>query len=573
MTVHVVNVDDSRAGESLKHAMRHLLTVGVEAKDLTLSDDVRLLDPETRRVEQRFQHTPEPLLASWRAARQLASMTEPGDVVVMSDHGGLGGVFALDQAAADPTERRQLWTVAADSAFLGLRLVAKTHEGLPLPLDSQVDWEIVQYRWSQRVIASSPLAVTELAGIGVTAELIGEPAPAESDGGRPDPRHIWAPGPVSRRNQTGEVLRALTSLPAARITLSDEDTEDAIWTSSTWDALRHSREVLGGRVERRARPSERPTAIVLGDPYALPDPAVAVFRAEGIPVVVPRGGVASLIWPTAPTWDGADDLAQVLAGAESDASNPPAHPVTRWRSEIGAYRASERVREVSVAIPVFRDVRFLEECVDSVLGQELPPLEVLLVDDGSRSDEVDRVFADLTDRDRRVRTLHIEHRGVCAARNTAMEAMQGDTFLFVDSDDILLPTFLSRCAQALDSHENIWAAATWTEFFGSYEAIEAKPPFDERVGRRENPIISTSALVDARVREAGIRFASDLAFLFCEDWHFWSQIVAAGGALGLVPEALAKHRVHAGSGGYMRTELAHAIGRSRATEPLRRPRS
>jgi hypothetical protein len=75
------------------------------------------------------------------------------------------------------------------------------------------------------------------------------------------------------------------------------------------------------------------------------------------------------------------------------------------------------------------------------------------------------------------------------------------------------------------------------------------------------------------VRDKGIRFAEDLAFLYCEDWHFWSQIVAAGGRFGLVPEPLARHRVHPSSGGYLRTELAHAIGRSRATEPLRVLRS
>jgi GT2 family glycosyltransferase len=110
--------------------------------------------------------------------------------------------------------------------------------------------------------------------------------------------------------------------------------------------------------------------------------------------------------------------------------------------------------------------------------------------------------------------------------------------------------------------------ATWTEFFGDYEGVEAKPPFDPRVGRRENPIVSTAALVDIRVRDEGISFAPDLAFIFCEDWHYWSQIVAAGGRMGLVPRALVRHRVHQTSGGFQRTELAARIGTARAIEPL-----
>jgi hypothetical protein len=114
----------------------------------------------------------------------------------------------------------------------------------------------------------------------------------------------------------------------------------------------------------------------------------------------------------------------------------------------------------------------------------------------------------------------------------------------------------------------LWAVASWTEFFGDYEGIEAKPPFDRRVGLRKNPIVSTAALVDMSVCDAGIRFAPDLAFPFCEDWHVWSQIIAAGARMGLVPEPFVRHRVHPASGGFRRTELAHRIGKARALEPL-----
>lgn len=69
-----------------------------------------------------------------------------------------------------------------------------------------------------------------------------------------------------------------------------------------------------------------------------------------------------------------------------------------------------------------------------------------------------------------------------------------------------------RTADALRQDRSLWAVASWTEFFGDYEGIEAKPPFDRRVGLRKNPIVSTAALVDMSVRDAGIRFAPDLAF-------------------------------------------------------------
>jgi glycosyltransferase involved in cell wall biosynthesis len=218
---------------------------------------------------------------------------------------------------------------------------------------------------------------------------------------------------------------------------------------------------------------------------------------------------------------------------------------------------------------VYRDVRFLDECVESIIGQSQPPSEILLIDDGSRSAEVDAALERWAlNRQPPIRVLRQPNRGVCVARNALLEAMSGDAFLLVDSDDILERTFIEQTATALRANPDIDAVATWTEFFGDYQGVEAKPPFDHRVGRRENPIISTCVLVDMATRDRGIRFDPDLAFIYCEDWDFWARIVAGGGRFGLVPEPLVRHRVHDASGAHRRTELAHRIGQARATGRL-----
>jgi hypothetical protein len=563
VTIHLVGVEDLRTQASLDFVVQHLDTTDHELKSLSF-DHLERFDRQSRRVAKKFRHTPEPLIDSWRASQRLTALTQPGDVILMSDRGGLGGIFALEQASTDPELRRWLWTVAADSAFLEMRLIAATHEGFPMPLDSQIDWEVTQYRWSQRVIATSPLAASLVGVLDVAAELL-DVSPGESPPSFPvDVSRVWAPGPVSRRGQTGDIFRAMSSVEDVVVIVSDEDSPDEIWTGSSWEALRHSREVLGERVMRLPRPAETPGVIVMGDPFAPPSEDVVEYHLDGVPVVTPYGSVASLMWPSAPAWRTTDELVRILAGGSLELTQSPERTVEpAIRRGVG-----RRTPRVSVGIPVFRDVRFLRECVESVLEQEQEPIEVLILDDGSQSDEVDQALERVAALDKRVRVFHGEHRGVCVARNSMMEMMTGDSFVFVDSDDTLVPSFIGRCANVMTS-SNVWAVATWTEFFGAYEAIEAKPPFDRRVGLRENTIISTSALVDMRVRDEGIRFSPDLAFLYGEDWHFWSQIVAAGGEMGLVPAALARHRVHPSSGGYLRTDLAQAVGRSRATGPLR----
>ena len=567
--------DDSAARRTLEYARTIFEGDGIVFEDMVVADhQLPVTDRRGRRLDKEFQHTPEPLLRSWRSARRLMAHTKPGDVLLASDHSGLCGVFALMQRSLPAEERRDLWTLAADSRYLQLRVTASAHSGLPLPLDFILDWEITQYRHSDRVLATSPRARAELSRIGVAAQLLSPRAEdAAPLSGRA--RSWWVPGPVSRLNQTGEVLRALTSVSDVTATLSNEDADDEIWTGSTWEALRHSRDLLDDRVARAGQAPDDTDVTVLGNPLTAP-PSVTH------PVVVPKESVASLVWPGAPQWTEADDLAEILSGramppalrehGDKDVDLVPpleGGPAERSEAEGGSGAMVSPAQRISVGVPVFRDVRFLDECLNSILAQTTPPAEIVVVDDGSASAEVDDALDRWVKKDHRIRVLRGPHRGVCVARNRALELMTGDAFAFIDSDDTWEPEFLEHCATMLRGDDSLWAVATWTRFFGAYEAVEAKPPFDARTGSRENPIISTAALVDMKVRELGIRFQPDLAFLFCEDWHVWSQIVAAGGRIGLVPEPLANHRVHESSGGYLRTELAHALGKTRATEPLR----
>ena len=361
-------------------------------------------------------------------------------------------------------------------------------------------------------------------------------------------------------------MRAVASLQDGRLTVSNHDATDQIWSGSTWEALHGIRTVLGDRLRRADRPTDRPKAVIVGDPLTPPDPVTSSWRESGVPMLVSDGSVAAAIWADAPTWADEDDLASLLTGA----APPSVARSARWQGpSVSAPGDDSRARRVSVGVPVFGSTEFLDECVESILAQDQSPHEVLLIDDGSQSSAVDDALASWK---RRVPDLiridRQPNRGVCIARNRLIDSMTGDAFLLVDQDDVLDPLFIGRTAETLRQHTELWAVATWTEFFGDYSGIEAKPPFDRRVGLRENPIVSTAVLIDMSARDSGIRFAPDLAFLYCEDWHFWSQTVAAGGRFGLVPEPLVRHRVHSASGASQRTDHALEIGKARASEPL-----
>lgn len=96
---------------------------------------------------------------------------------------------------------------------------------------------------------------------------------------------------------------------------------------------------------------------------------------------------------------------------------------------------------LSIIIPVYNASATLPRCLDSILAQRgITDFELLLVDDGSK-DASAAICADYAARDSRIRVLRKENGGVSSARNLGLDKAQGEWVMFVDSDDVLLPTF------------------------------------------------------------------------------------------------------------------------------------
>ena len=94
--------------------------------------------------------------------------------------------------------------------------------------------------------------------------------------------------------------------------------------------------------------------------------------------------------------------------------------------------------KVSVVIPVYKVEPYLRRCVDSVLAQTLPELEIILVDDGS-PDNCPAICDEYAARDSRIRVIHKENGGLASARNAGLREVHGAYVFFLDSDDWLEP--------------------------------------------------------------------------------------------------------------------------------------
>ena len=126
---------------------------------------------------------------------------------------------------------------------------------------------------------------------------------------------------------------------------------------------------------------------------------------------------------------------------------------------------------ISVIVPVYKVEPYLARCVDSILAQTLPDLELWLVDDGS-PDGCPALCDAYAARDERVRVIHKENGGLSSARNAALDRFAGQYVCFVDSDDYL----------ALDALETMYAALCETD---ADVAVGNMRSFDENGTERD----------------------------------------------------------------------------------------
>lgn len=92
--------------------------------------------------------------------------------------------------------------------------------------------------------------------------------------------------------------------------------------------------------------------------------------------------------------------------------------------------------KVSVIVPVYNTEKYLAECIESILNQTLEDLELILVNDGS-TDKSGLICDTFAKEDSRIKVIHQDNGGVCAARNIGLDNSIGEFVFFVDSDDYI----------------------------------------------------------------------------------------------------------------------------------------
>lgn len=177
---------------------------------------------------------------------------------------------------------------------------------------------------------------------------------------------------------------------------------------------------------------------------------------------------------------------------------------------------------ISVVIPAYQHARALPACIDSVLAQTYPNIEIIVVDDGSTDDtqEVLRQYA------KKITVISQENQGGNAARNRGLAVAKGEYCICVDADVVMRPAMLDMMLDALQQHPE--ASFAYSGFRFGWKHF-AGVPFDAERLRKSNFVMTTSLV--RRNDFPGF----DPALKRFQDWDVWLTMLEQGKAGVLVP--------------------------------------
>jgi glycosyltransferase involved in cell wall biosynthesis len=131
---------------------------------------------------------------------------------------------------------------------------------------------------------------------------------------------------------------------------------------------------------------------------------------------------------------------------------------------------------ISIIVPIYNVEPYLKQCVESLLVQTYPQIEIILVDDGS-TDECAAICDFYEERDSRVQVIHKTNGGLVSARKVGLAASKGEYIGYVDGDDWVEPEmYMTLYQAAMETNADIIVSGYKRDFLGSMTPIHDSVP-------------------------------------------------------------------------------------------------
>jgi glycosyltransferase involved in cell wall biosynthesis len=209
---------------------------------------------------------------------------------------------------------------------------------------------------------------------------------------------------------------------------------------------------------------------------------------------------------------------------------------------------------VSVIVPCYNLGQYLDEAIDSVLGQSYQDFEIVIVDDGSTDPETAALLSGY--RRPKTRVIRTPHNGLAAARNCGIANTSGKYLCALDADDRLEPEYLARTVQILEEDASVAFVSAWLRTFGD-EQWEWKPTRCDLPTLLSEDTVLTAAVVRREAVASVGGFDTCMPVQGDEDWDLWLTLTERGYRGVILPKVLFNYRRRPGS---MSTMCWHGPG-------------
>lgn len=217
--------------------------------------------------------------------------------------------------------------------------------------------------------------------------------------------------------------------------------------------------------------------------------------------------------------------------------------------------------KVSIILPVYNVVPYLEEAFDSILNQTLKEIEIIAVNDGS-TDNSEEIIKQYQQKDARIISFSQKNQGQSVARNVALQHATGEYIYMMDSDDVLSsPDMLQTCYDyAVKNHADFiffdreWLMEDNTDFSVSLHStkfVEENKAYDGE--DLLNLLLNTSSyncvvwlllIRHDHLRRLGLTFYPGIIH---EDELFTTILMLRSSSIYCLKQSFVKHRVWSSS--------------------------
>ena len=211
--------------------------------------------------------------------------------------------------------------------------------------------------------------------------------------------------------------------------------------------------------------------------------------------------------------------------------------------------------KVSVIVPTYNLKKIVCECLKSILSQDYPNLEVILVDNGCTDGTGEAVIKKFP----QVRIIrNKKNLGVTGGVNTGLKEADGDYIWLVDHDNIFRKNTLSEMVKLLESDskigivvpkiyywekkDTIWAAGTGMNLLTGENIFRGGKDIGKYDKIEEVEIAPANFLVKREVIEK-VGFYDDVFFISYEDADFSFRVKKAGYKIVYTPKAICYHKI------------------------------